>query len=222
LSLLVPILKEWIKKGNYINMLVLTIKDGESLEERLGFLEASWRRLYHENKELRKKWKKVFPGGLKSIEIKLGKNSKQWHPHIHCLLMKDTYSKDFEWLKDEWKKATDGQGSVYIQALNRFNLLKSAVECVKYIMKPEKGVYEDDIRFNELYVAVKGKRQINTWGLLRGLKEKDIDEAAEGMDEKKLEAFVCSQCGCSEGELKSYYYSDLVGQAVYDIKAFQH
>jgi hypothetical protein len=89
-------------------------------------------------------------------------------------------------------------------------------------MKPEKGVYEDDIRFNELYVAVKGKRQINTWGLLRGLKEKDIEEASEGMDEKKLEAFVCSQCGCSEGELKTYYYSDLVDQAVYDIKASKH
>jgi hypothetical protein len=171
-----PVLKSWIDQGYYLQMLTLTVRDGDDLNERLQFIGDSWRKMYHE-KDIRQKWKKAFPGGLRSTEIKIGKGSGLWHPHMHCLVMKQEYSHDYEWLRDRWKMITEDNGSVHIKALNKDNILKSAAEIVKYILKPEASLYADDVRFNQMYVALKGRRQISTWGLLRGIKEKDSEGA---------------------------------------------
>ena len=214
---LIPFMKEWINQGNYIQMLVLTIKDGEDLKERVKFLETSWRTLYHDNKNMRDKWKREFAGGLRSLEIVVGKNSNKWHPHMHLLLLKDHYNKDYEWIKSNWKSITNNNGSIYIKSIQNDNLLKGVVECVKYIMKPERKIFNDDKRFLEMWETVKGKRQINTWGCLRGIKTKVIEDDIENIEVKKLEAFICSQCGCTKGQLRAYLYDKIKNDNLFDI-----
>lgn len=208
LAVLMPILKDWIDKGFYLQMLTLTVRDGDNLTERLDYITGCWRTFYN-SRSIRDKWKKTFPGGLRSLEIKLGKGSGKWHPHMHCLVMKNEFSKDYDWLKNRWKEITDNNGSVDIRALRKDNLLKSAAEVVKYIMKPETSLYADDVIFNQLYVAIKGRRQVSTWGLLRHIKEKELEEAIESHDEQKLESFVCAFCGCTQGELQAFLYDDV-------------
>lgn len=214
---LMPIFRDWVASGNNLHMLVLTVRDGPDLKERIKFLEDSWRKLYHDDKNCRKKWKEEFAGGIRSLEIKIGKNSNLWHPHMHLILMKEHYNKDYPWIKESWKNITGGNGSVYIKEIKADNkMLKGIVECVKYVLKPEEGIFEDDKIFLEVYEAIKGKRQINTWGMLRRIKRK-IEEDIENLEEKKLEAFVCSQCGCKVGELRAYFFKDIKNENLFDI-----
>ena len=216
LAVLMPILNKWIEQGNYLQLLTLTVRDGPYLEERLKFINGAWRTFYS-GSSIRKHWKETFPGGLRSLEVKIGKGSGIWHPHIHCLVMKDFYSLDYPWLKDRWKQLTGDSGSVHIKGLNTKNLLKSAAEVVKYIIKPEQSIYSDDLKFNQLYYNLKGRRQISTWGLLRGIREVDLEEALETQDEKKLEQFVCSQCGCTEGELKAFLFDEIKQEQLFNV-----
>jgi len=216
LAVLMPILNKWIEQGNYLQLLTLTVRDGPYLDERLKFINDAWRTFYS-GSSVRKKWKESFPGGLKSLEVKIGKGSGIWHPHLHCLVMKDNFSRDYPWLKERWKQLTDDNGSVHIKGLNTKNLLRSAAEVVKYIIKPEQSIYGDDLKFNQLYYNLKGRRQISTWGLLRGIREVDLEEALETQDEKKLEQFVCTQCGCTVGELKAFLFDEIKQEQLFNV-----
>lgn len=233
---LVPILKEWLDAGNYITILNLTIKDTETLADGLRLLEISYRSMQNGDKELRKKWKERFPGGVRSLEVKRGKNSKNWHPHYHCLTMQNTYNKDFNWLRDSWERFTwqtagndykeyeklsrkekdkHKLGSVWLKEINQDNLLVGVVETLKYIMKPEMSLFKSRDDLTEAWELLKGKRQVNTWGLLRGL-NKLVDDDIEHTEEKKLTEFICQQCGCTEGHLESVLYSELSDFVLYD------
>lgn len=233
---LVPILKEWLEAGNYITILNLTIKDTERLTEGLKLLESSFRSMQNGDKEFRKKWKDRFPGGVRSLEVKRGKNSKDWHPHFHCLTMQNYYNKDFNWVRDAWERFTwqcsgndysqyaklsrkekDKQkiGSVWLKEITSEDLLVGVVETLKYIMKPELSLFKNTEDLTEAWVELKGKRQVNTWGLLRGL-GKLVDEDIEHTEEKKLTEFICQQCGCTEGHLESVLYTELSDLVLFD------
>jgi len=210
---LFPIFKEWLDGGKRVCMLNLTVKNGESLKEVLSVLLASWRELYHGTKT-REKWKERFKGGIRSLEVKRGKNSGLWHPHLHCLVLQDTWEKDFYWLRDRWKeliRAKGYEGSVWIVEVknNRLGVIKAILETLKYIVKPEQSIYEDREDLKEVFLSLTGVRQVSTWGVLRGVSgkvEKDIDK----IEQKKLAEFVCRKCGCTEGELKQVLH-EVVG-----------
>lgn len=196
-----------VSEDVYPVMIVLTIRDGVDVDERIRFIEDSWRKFTNGDKKWRKVFKKRFYGGVRSLEVKRGRKSGLWHPHFHifALMYNGRYGKikDFYWIRKRWKEVTGGNGSVYIEAVKkRGSLIKSILECVKYIVKPERRLFLDE-DFEKVYWALKRKRMINTWGCFRGMSsevEKDLDI----VEEKKLEQFVCSVCGCTEAELKSY------------------
>lgn len=83
-----------VKEGKrYAYILTFTIKDGESLAERLSNLKQSkleWRKMGQ-------KRKKTFSGGeahkikagISTIEIKRGQDSGLWHVHAHELIFTD-------------------------------------------------------------------------------------------------------------------------------------
>jgi len=101
---LLPIFQEWLEDGNYISMLNFTVRDGEDLAERVAFLENSFRTMYNSDKKRRALWNERFPGGIRSLEVKIGENSGKWHPHLHCLVMQEggSYVKDYEWSSQGW------------------------------------------------------------------------------------------------------------------------
>lgn len=205
----------------YPAMITFTVRDSDDLEERIRFIEGAWRLLKNGNKKWRKIFSRRFVGGVRSLEVKIGKNSGEWHVHYHCLVMIPRTKhvvKDFYWLRKAWKQCTKEQGSIEIhQIRDRGKGLNGAIcEVVKYIVKPEKKIYEDD-RFIDLYWALKNKRQINTWGLFRGM-SREIESDIDKMEEKKIEQFVCSICGCTEAELKMYVYNIYSSEIFYDIQ----
>lgn len=221
----------YLEQGYIPHMLTLTIRDGENLSERLKFLCDSWRKMTHEDREGRRKYKERMKGGFRTIEVKIGAGSGLWHPHIHALYLSpsDEFEKDFNWLRRVWKRVTNDNGSVEIHQVKSRNdtgILKAVCEVVKYCIAVDKETLgymsdarEDLRRFEELYYSLKGKRMFNTWGLLRGIKESDLEDevSCELEDEKKLTEFICQLCGGNEYEVRSVLYSTLEGELLLDL-----
>ena len=207
----VPVFRNLIKQGYYINGLNFTIVNNDNLKKSIEVLNKAFRILQHDDKNFRKEFNKRFIGGLRSLEIKIGENSKLWHPHLHCLVVKNKFSRDFDFLSDAWNKAvklaggkesetTPGlYGLVSIFSLvdkkNTNTPLEKSIEVgtletLKYITKFD---YElDSERIPELITAIKGVRMLNTWGVLRKV---DIN-VEEDMNKPYTEVLqsVCSVC----------------------------
>lgn len=177
-------------------MLNLTIRSMDDLGDMINAIKHYWRVLTHSNGKCTKKFRERFKGGIRSIEIKRGKNG--WHVHIHALLctIQGEYKKDYEWLSEAWKQVTDGNGSIYIKKIR--GSIKDIVEVVKYMVKPSK-YNDDDMR--ELIQSLHNVRQVSTFGVMYGMDSK-VEEDMERVEEKKLAQFICARCGCTEGQLK--------------------
>ena len=68
----------------------LTVKDGESLQERFNHLvkaERSYKRQRRNALAGQRFVGMQKQGGVCSVEFKRGQNSGQWHPHAHDLAM---------------------------------------------------------------------------------------------------------------------------------------
>lgn len=223
LARLLPIMQDWIKKKNHnLFMLNFTIKDTDNLEQGLKILNDSYRYMTNGDKYKRKIWKSRFKGIIRSLEVKTGSGSGKWHPHLHCIVLQDHYAKYYEDIKREWEHAVYLQtgdqkgGSVWIKKIKGDNLTKSIIETIKYIFKGSEFNDISDENLKEMYMNLKGKRQINTSGCLRGLK-KDIDKDIDTLEEKKLTEFICQKCGCTEGQLRSILENLLDDKNIYDI-----
>lgn len=66
-------------------MLTITVKDGESLSERVKHLKDSLKRL---RKRKTSEFAKVNAAIIK-LEVHKGENSSLWHPHFHCLIFSE-------------------------------------------------------------------------------------------------------------------------------------
>lgn len=196
---LYPVLFKWVDDGNNVFKVGFTVKDTDSVREGLDLIETSWRGMTHDDKNFRKYWKGRFVGGIRSLEVKIGRHSKQWHPHLHCLLLTDgTFHRDYNYLKDNWeyhtnkfyslvlRDKTEKIGSVYLKGLDSQDLMKELAEAIKYLTKFDDCVEyiakskvvnggEYPNRLVELVFELKGKRAINTWGILRGL-NKEVEK----------------------------------------------
>lgn len=209
----VPVFRKLLKQGYYVNMLNFTITDTATLQEGLDILTKAFRYLQHENKIYRKLFKQSFAGGVICKEIKEGENSKLWHPHLHSLVVKDHFSKDFDWLKDAWNHAVkiaggrpsasdpSKYGSVHIcSVIDRKNLntdkFKSVeagcIETIKYITKFDWQCTSAD-KVKELITTLKGVRAINTWGILRKIDLNVENELDKSFNE--IRKCCCTVCG---------------------------
>ena len=212
-------LKNWTNSGNKIALLTLTMKDQPmgKLDNMLNVLQIAWR-IFQNGKGNRKRFNKRFIGGVKSLEVKVGKGSGMWHAHYHLLVMYEAgrYQKDFDWLCEEWNKSvcmalksnlSEKQGSVHIKQLKGDkSFLKGIIEGVKYIMKPETEIYKPE-RLQEAYNALYGRRAQSTFGKLYGI-SKEV-EKENNIDEKKLDRFICQACGCTEAVLHTELYKEI-------------
>lgn len=194
-----------IESNNYFH-LVLTLRNMEDLGAMVDRINNFWRIFYNDDKEFRKWWRERFLGGIRSMEIKRG--NEGWHVHLHVLLISGKeFNRDFEVIRDRWKKVTLGEGSVYIKKAMDY---KVVVEVVKYITNIEKiGI--DDLA--DVYFAIKRKRIINTFGIIRGL-EVMVEEELEEDIEKDVN-FICKKCGFEKFEVESIIFDD--SMSLYDL-----
>lgn len=72
----------YIKSLTAPRFLTLTLRNNESdLKTQVSFLQQSFARL-----RSRAYWKKNVTGGIWFLQVKRGKNSGCWHPHLHILI----------------------------------------------------------------------------------------------------------------------------------------
>ncbi len=225
LSKLVPILKEQLDKGNCVSLLSLTIVNHDigELQKMINMLNDSWRIMTHGNGNV-KRWNERILGGVKNLEVKIGKDGK-WHAHYHALLIHPR-ARLYEWFKAEWEKATAiamGQpegtkvGSVHIKAIkNALGSMKGVIEAIKYPMKPENGFWGNQEAVQEVIQTLPRRKQTQSFGIVRQLVAL-VDQENE-VDEKKLDDFICQACGCDSATLHSELLRDVVSsEKLYDI-----
>ena len=87
----------------------------------------------HEHKQMRKEFKNRYHGGVRSLEVKIGENSKMWHPHFHTMVLKRKYSADdYSFLAPAWSKSVEAagggkygsenqEGIVYIESFSAYS-----------------------------------------------------------------------------------------------------
>lgn len=234
---LMPILIKLANDGYYIQLLNFTIKDSGNLKFGIRTLTNAFRYMTHQNRLYAKEFNKRFIGGVRGLEIKKGANSGDWHPHYHCIVVKNEYSNDFEYLKNAWNnsvKSVTGLldidvklGSVFIQGINANNrkeLLKGVVESLKYMTKYD-GEFNtkkshtlalnslDKCSILELVEATENVRQLSTWGVLRNFNAKEENSGQEDLHD--LVERVCLVCN-SKIFSKEYLNTDTNDKIVAD------
>lgn len=209
--------EQFLFEGKYIVMLDLTIRDRENLPEALKILNKAWRLFSTKDKQCAKTFNFKFIGGVKSLEVKTGENSKLWHPHLHCLLIKDRFSYDKMFIDNGWSKCVKLAGgdvdekityieSIYardehgVKVYDKDALMKGIVESVKYITKFDYA-NEPTERLQELVASLKGVRQIDTFGCCRNIHKDVEEELEEKIEFNKIVEHACQVCGCNEAKL---------------------
>uniref|UniRef100_UPI003B022B5E hypothetical protein n=1 Tax=Actinobacillus pleuropneumoniae TaxID=715 RepID=UPI003B022B5E len=116
--------------------------------------------------------------GVYSIEIKRGKNSGLWHPHVHFVILCDQLNEiDVKKLSDEWMGIT---GDSFIVDCRSFYsaepdcMIDGFLEIFKYALKFSDMSLEDNFHAYEL---LNKQRLIGNFGILRGIEvEENLDD----------------------------------------------
>ena len=208
----VPAIKQLLEAGYYVNFMTLTMTNNENLKQMQDTLKIAFRYLQHDNKVYRKIFKKSFVGGVYAIEEKMDDDNRTWHVHLHALVVKDHFSKDYDWLAPAWNEccrvagglpsATDASkyGSVDIKGIydktglcndRAMSVEHGCLETFKYITK-----FDFEANFahiGELITATKGVRMINSWGVLRKISTNVDNDIDKSFDE--IYKCCCTACG---------------------------
>jgi hypothetical protein len=152
----------------FAHLIVLTIKNGDDLDERLRHLESSWQKLLRRKSKPSRYPRTLFRdvmGGIMSIEVTNIGNG--WHPHANVMLLSTQKSFDWSAAKAEWFSIT-GDSSVVNFSTDTGNLKATLAETIKYVTKFA------DLTPADLWIlhrACLGKRLIRGFGKLWGLRE---------------------------------------------------
>jgi hypothetical protein len=163
-----------------LSMVTLTVKDGPNLRERYTHLMKAFGVLLDKARKARSggrnvtEWNKVI-GGVASVEVKKGKGSGLWHPHIHALISHDQWI-DLKALKSEWEEMTKDSHQVDIKNLEAsksgrydresLQLQRDFVEVFKYANKFSEMSIEDNW---SAFGVLSGKRLLRPWGAYWGV-----------------------------------------------------
>lgn len=152
-------------------MVTLTVKDGPDLSERFQHLQSALQRL-HKTRMGKGQFSEASKaaGAVWSYEFKRGKNSEQWHPHVHAVWL-CREKPDAKALAQQWKKLT---GDSFIVDVRPFHddqdTLSGFLEVFKYAVKFSDLPMVDNWHG---YEVLKGKRLIASFGEFRGIEVPD-------------------------------------------------
>lgn len=179
-------------------LVTFTVKNGRDLPERLEHLTSSFgkgwqRRKNHEKGKRHRSAFNAVAGSIYSAEIKRGKNSGQWHVHLHCLFL--VPASVWRWeegktglqleanahrqLCDEWHEITGDSFVINAKPLRSAVDMESGepvreeyltaelFEVFKYLTKPSETLPVDVV---EAWRVTQGKRLVRSHGNLVGLK----------------------------------------------------
>jgi hypothetical protein len=152
-------------------LVTFTVKDGENLSERFTALFSALRQ-YHR----RRSRKNASCEALKALaavwsyEIKRGKNSGLWHPHVHAVWLCESEPNQAT-IRNEWASIMgDGSFMVDVRPIDTTDPVSGFLEVFKYATKFSDQPPADTWHTFE---TLRGRRLIGSFGAFRGIKEPD-------------------------------------------------
>lgn len=161
-------------------LVTLTVKDGEDLEERFKHLTRSVQRL-HKCRTGKGQYSEACKadGAVWSYEFKRGKNSGQWHPHVHAVWLCETPPDQMS-LSEQWKAITRDSHIVDVRPFHEGqDVVEGFLEVFKYAVKFSDLPLDDNWHG---YKTLAGKRLIASFGVFRGV-EVPEELTDEGLDD---------------------------------------
>jgi len=155
---------DFLQKANHPKFLTFTMKHSNApLSHQIDNLYKSFRKL-----RLKKQYQHLIKGGVWFFQIVKSKQSRQWHPHLHCIVTGDYIPQRM--ISKDWLKITGSSKIVDIRIVK--NPEKVAYYVSRYSARPanlsELSV-DDGL---ELIIALHGRRLCGTWGECRCLSMK--------------------------------------------------
>jgi hypothetical protein len=146
-------------------LVTLTVRDGEDLGERFRHLHTSQRELWKRVHRGRGSVLDSVAGAVWSYEVKRGRGSGLWHPHLHMIALAPE-APDAELLKAEWHEITGDSFIVDVRPINQEDEAAGFMEVFKYALKFSDMDPADTVA---AYLELQGKRLIGSSGLFRGV-----------------------------------------------------
>lgn len=148
--------KEWLFPIREPKLLTLTIKHTRNpLSEQIDHIYRSFRGMRRS-----KFWQELCQGGVWFFQITYNPHSKEWHPHIHCLL----HSAFIPYLKlrQKWHYHTGGSDVLDIRAV--YKIEDAAQYVARYASRPHDLKSLPIAAQIELVSCLHGKRMCGTFG----------------------------------------------------------
>lgn len=171
---------------------VLTILNSDNLEERYNHIKKSIGRIMSRRRDALKAKKgnrncqyainSMFSNviaGVYSVEVKVGKNSKKWHPHIHLILLSSSEI-DYSSAIKEWKDITRDSTNIRFIPILKAGMKEAFLETFKYALKFSEMKIENNLY---AYEVLRGKRLLGSFGEYRGLDKIEIDDSKYDLEE---------------------------------------
>ena len=160
-------------------LVTLTIKDGPDLVERFKHLHRSMRELWMRRARKRGSAVDVIEAGVWSYEVKKGKGSGEWHPHLHMVALAASLPDQAE-LAREWLDITGDSFIVDVRPIDQANPASGFIEVFKYALKFSDMDEADTL---SAWFWLRGRRLVASVGLFRGvvIPEELTDEPLDGL-----------------------------------------
>lgn len=118
-------------------------------------------------------WEECVKGGAAFLEVKLARDNRTWHPHLH-IIAEGSYLAHHR-LSEKWLSITGDSSIVDIRFVRDPGEVVRYV--AKYASKPlDSTLFRSPDHLDEAMLALRGKRLCNTFGSWRGLKLEERPE----------------------------------------------
>lgn len=160
-------------------LVTLTVKDGPDLAERFKHLQDSQRELWKRKHRARGSVLDGVAAAVWSYEVKRGKGSGLWHPHLHMVAMAEHQPDAFE-LAVEWRNITGDSFIVDVRPIDQDDPASGFLEVFKYALKFSDMEVEDTFH---AFKVLQGLRLVASAGLFRGIEIPDslLDEPLDDL-----------------------------------------
>lgn len=169
-------------------LVTLTVKDGDDLDERFRHLKGAVQRLNKRASRGRGSLAEVA-GAVWSYEVKRGKGSGSWHPHVHMVALAESMP-DQVALSREWHELTGDSFIVDVRPIAD-DVASGFCEVFKYAVKFSDMEPADAIH---AWRTLRGRRLIASCGVFWGVEipEELTDSPLDGPFVELLYRFVRS------------------------------
>jgi hypothetical protein len=175
-------------------LVTLTVKDGPDLRERFLHLKGALQRLNRrgarKDRGRSENWGRV-KGAVWSYEVKRGRGSGLWHPHVHIVALAELPPEPGQ-LASEWHDLTGDSFIVDVRPIAQ-DVVSGFLEVFKYAVKFSDMEPRETIH---AWRTLKGTRLLDSSGCFRGVEVPDdlTDGELEGPFIELLFRF-CRQAG---------------------------